>query len=149
MRTQVRSLVLLSGLGIRHCHELWCSSHTQLGSHVAVALVWAGGCSSNLTPSLGTSTYRRCGPKKERKTKQQPKKPTMSSGRLALPFPPSSCETHMSRPPCLCTCYFCYDVFPSPTHRTLPWPLPPPWSPLQPFYPPPSLLPFILAPFTL
>ena len=28
---QVRSLVLLSGLKIRHCHELWCRSQMQLG----------------------------------------------------------------------------------------------------------------------
>ena len=34
----VRSLALLSGLRIRHCHELWCRSQTQLGSRVAVAL---------------------------------------------------------------------------------------------------------------
>ena len=31
-------LALLSGLGIRHCRELWCRSQTRLGSHGAVAL---------------------------------------------------------------------------------------------------------------
>ena len=29
---------LLSGLGIWHCHELWCRSQMWLGSSVAVAL---------------------------------------------------------------------------------------------------------------
>ena len=29
---------LLTGLRIQHCHELWCSSQTQVGSHIAVAL---------------------------------------------------------------------------------------------------------------
>ena len=38
----------------------------QLGSHIAVAVVQAGGYSSDWTPSLGTSTSHGCGPKKER-----------------------------------------------------------------------------------
>ena len=38
-------------------------SQTWLGSHVAVAVVWAGGYSSNSTPSLGISIYHVCGPK--------------------------------------------------------------------------------------
>ena len=38
MRMQVRSLASLSGLGIRHFHELWCRSQMQLGSGVAVAV---------------------------------------------------------------------------------------------------------------
>ena len=29
------------------CRELWCRSQPQLGSRIAVALVWAGGYSSN------------------------------------------------------------------------------------------------------
>ena len=32
MRIQVQSLALLSGLRIRHCHELWCRLQTWLGS---------------------------------------------------------------------------------------------------------------------
>ena len=36
---RVRSLALLSGLRIWHCHELWCGSQTRLGSRVAVAVV--------------------------------------------------------------------------------------------------------------
>ena len=36
-----------------------------LGSGVAVAVVPAGSCSSDWTPSLGTSICRRCDPKKK------------------------------------------------------------------------------------
>ena len=32
-------LALLSGLRTSHCHELWCRSKMQPGSHVAVAAV--------------------------------------------------------------------------------------------------------------
>ena len=53
LKMQVQSLALLGGLGIWHCHELWCRSQTWLGSRVAVAE--AGGYSSDVTPSLGTS----------------------------------------------------------------------------------------------
>ena len=47
MRFRVRSLASLSGLEIWCCRELWCRSKTQLSSHVAVAVVWAGSCSSD------------------------------------------------------------------------------------------------------
>ena len=67
MRFRVQSLVSLSGLRIRCCHEPWCRSQTWLGSVVAVALAWASGYSSDLTPSLGTSICRGCGPKKTKK----------------------------------------------------------------------------------
>ena len=46
MSFRVQSLSLLSGLRIRHCHELWCGSQMQLGSCTAVAVVYAGGYSS-------------------------------------------------------------------------------------------------------
>ena len=36
MKLRVRSLALLSGLRMQHCHELWCRSQTWLGSRVAV-----------------------------------------------------------------------------------------------------------------
>ena len=49
MRVQVRSLIWLSGLRIRRCHEPWCRSQTQLRSGVAVAVVKAGSYSSDLT----------------------------------------------------------------------------------------------------
>ena len=61
------SLVLLSGLRIWRCRELW--SQTWLGSHVAVAVVQAS-YSSDSTPSLGTSICRRCGPRKKKDKKQ-------------------------------------------------------------------------------
>ena len=38
----------------------------RLRSCVAVAVVQAGSCSSNLTPSLGTSICLMCGPKKKK-----------------------------------------------------------------------------------
>ena len=65
MRTQVRSLASLSGLRIQSFHELWCSVQTWLGSHVTVAVVYAGSCTSNATPSLGPSIclWGMCGPK--------------------------------------------------------------------------------------
>ena len=55
-------------LRIRCCRELWCRSQARLGSGVAVAVVEAGRCSSHSIPSLGTSTCRRCGPKKKKET---------------------------------------------------------------------------------
>ena len=54
MRLRVRSLVSISGLRIRHYHELWCRSQTQLRSGVAVAVMKASSYSSDWTPSLGT-----------------------------------------------------------------------------------------------
>ena len=44
-------------VGNQRCHGLWCGLQglqVRLGSRVAVALAWAGGCSSNLAPGLGT-----------------------------------------------------------------------------------------------
>ena len=38
---------------------------------VAVAVVQASGCSSDLRPSLGTSICCRCGPKKTKKKKRK------------------------------------------------------------------------------
>ena len=42
----------------------------RLGFCVAVAVVWAGRCSSNSTPPLGTSIYCECSPKKYKKKKK-------------------------------------------------------------------------------
>ena len=42
---------------------------TRLGSGTAVAVVWAGRCSSDSTPRLGTSICHGC-PKKDKKTKK-------------------------------------------------------------------------------
>ena len=47
MGLRVRALASLSGLGIRRCRELWCRSQTRLGSGDAVALMEAGGYSSD------------------------------------------------------------------------------------------------------
>ena len=63
MRLQFQSLALLSKLGIWQSHELWYSLQTQLGSCVAVAV--ASNCSSDSTPSLGTSICWGCSPKKQ------------------------------------------------------------------------------------
>ena len=65
MRMQVRSLASLSGLGIQRCSELWCKLQMQLRSCVAV--VQASSCSFPSAPSLGTSIYCTCGPKKKKK----------------------------------------------------------------------------------
>ena len=56
--------LVLRGLRIRHGHELWCRSQTWLGSPIAVALVKAGGYSSDWTLNLGTSICHGCGPKR-------------------------------------------------------------------------------------
>ena len=74
MRTWVQSQVSLSGLRICRCQELWCSLQMRLGSQVAVVVVQAEGCSSDWTPSLGTSICRRCGDKKTKKKKKKRRK---------------------------------------------------------------------------
>ena len=55
MRAQVQSLALLSGLRIWSCYELQFRSQTWLGHGVALTVAVASSCSSDLTPSLGTS----------------------------------------------------------------------------------------------
>ena len=77
MRMWVWSLASLRALRIQNCYELWCRSQTRLGSHVAV-VAWAGSCSSDSTPGLGTSMCYRCGPKKTKKKKVQRKKRKIS-----------------------------------------------------------------------
>ena len=42
-----------------------------LGSRIAVAVVYARGYSSDLTPRLGTSICHTCGPKKTKKKKKK------------------------------------------------------------------------------
>ena len=69
-KVAIQSLGLLSRLRNRHCCELWCRSKMQLGSHVAAALVYAGGYSSDSTSSLGTSIFHGSSPRKGKKTKQ-------------------------------------------------------------------------------
>ena len=67
MRLQVPSLASISGLRIWRCHELWYRLQTQLRSDVAVAVVWAGSCSSSSTPSLGSSVSVALKSKKKKK----------------------------------------------------------------------------------
>ena len=50
------------------CHELWCRLQMRLGSCVAVAMVQAGSCSSDWTPSLGTFIHLK---KKKKKKKER------------------------------------------------------------------------------
>ena len=68
---RVQSLASISGLGTWHCRELLCRSQVQLVScmdvamAVAVSVAVASRCSSDSTPSLGTSICRTCSPKKQ------------------------------------------------------------------------------------
>ena len=71
MRMQVWTLASLSGLRIQQCHELWYRSQTQLGSCVAMAVVWASSYSSYSTHSLGTFICYRYSPKKIKKETPQ------------------------------------------------------------------------------
>ena len=68
VRIRVRSLASLSGSGICRCHELWCRLQKQLRSFVAVAVTVS--CSSDSTPSLGTSICYRSSPKKKKEKKK-------------------------------------------------------------------------------
>ena len=52
-----------------HRHELWYRSQTLFRSGVAVAVVWAGNYSSDLTPSLGTSICSGYSPENTKKKK--------------------------------------------------------------------------------
>ena len=67
MRLGVRSLALLSGLRIRRCLELWCSSQ----KHLDLAMLWLWHrpvAAALLQPlSLGTSMC----PRKEEKKKEE------------------------------------------------------------------------------
>ena len=70
MRMRVQSPTPLSGFKIRHCCELHCRPKTWLESGIALAVAYAGSCSSNLTPSLGNSICCRGSPKKKKKKSQ-------------------------------------------------------------------------------
>ena len=71
IRMQVQSLDLLSWLRIQCSCELWHSLQTHLGSGIAVAVALASSWSSNLTPSLETSIWHKCGPKKAKRKKKK------------------------------------------------------------------------------
>ena len=59
-RMSVQSLISLSGLRTWRCCKLQGRSQTQFRSGVAVAMMKASSCSSDLTPSLGTCICCRC-----------------------------------------------------------------------------------------
>ena len=67
MQMWVRSLALLSGSRIQHCHELWYRSQMWLGSGITVAVAQATSWSSNETLSLGTSTCQGTALKRPKK----------------------------------------------------------------------------------
>ena len=71
MRLWVQSLASFSGLRIWQCHELWCTSQMWPRSGVTVAVAVSSSCSSDSTPSLGTSICCGFSPKKEKKKKSQ------------------------------------------------------------------------------
>ena len=91
VRLQVRSLALLSGLRIWHCHELWCRWQKWLGGGMAVAVAGCGqllpAAVALIRPSLGTSICHRCSPKKQnRQTNKQTKPPkttTLTKGKVS------------------------------------------------------------------
>ena len=62
MMMWVQSLALLSGSRIQHCHELWCMyiiDVAQILHGCGCGVGWQL-CSSDSTPSLGTSMCHRC-----------------------------------------------------------------------------------------
>ena len=61
--------------GVKDPVLLWCRWQTWFGSLVAVAVAQVGSYSSNETPSLGTSVYYMCSPKRKEK-KRKEKNPT-------------------------------------------------------------------------
>ena len=67
---------------VQCCHKLQRRLQMQLGSSVAVAVVEAGHCRSNSTPSLGASICYRCSPKKKERTKQGKKRERRKEGHI-------------------------------------------------------------------
>ena len=72
MRLRIQSLASLSGLRIWHCCGLLCRLQMRLRSGIAVVVTWAGGYSSNWTPSLGTSCAVGVALKSKKKKKNLP-----------------------------------------------------------------------------
>ena len=74
MRLQVRSLALLSGLRIQHCHELWYTLQTWLGSPVLLWLwLWRRPAAVALIQSLAWEPpyTTNAAPKKKKKKKKR------------------------------------------------------------------------------
>ena len=66
MKMQVRSLASWGELRIQHCCEHWYRSQTWLRSRADVAVAQANSCSSDSTPSLGTSIRHKAKKKKKK-----------------------------------------------------------------------------------
>ena len=66
MRMQVQSLASLSGLKDPELLRAMVKVTDALRSCISVAVVSADSCSSDWTPSLGTSIWCRRGPKKQK-----------------------------------------------------------------------------------
>ena len=64
LRIQIQSLASPSGIRIGLCHKLQHRSQMQLRSSAAVVVAQVCSCSTDLTPSLGTSICHRYGHKK-------------------------------------------------------------------------------------
>ena len=56
MRIWVQSLVLLTGLRMQCCPELWYKSQMQLRSGIAVIVVYTSNYSSDSTPSYSSDS---------------------------------------------------------------------------------------------
>jgi len=69
-RIRFQSLASLSGLRIRHCPKLWHRSQMPLGSSIAVAVAQACTCSSDWTPSPGSSICLLKRTKRKRRRKE-------------------------------------------------------------------------------
>ena len=74
LRMQVQSLALLSGSTIRRCRGLWPRSQNEARILCYCGCGTASSCSSNSTPSPGTSICQECGPKNQKKKREQKKK---------------------------------------------------------------------------
>ena len=85
--------------------ELWCRLQTQVGSHVAVAVMSASCYSSDWTPSLGTSIAAGVALKRQKKKEkkklgswiQKEKKHKFCSYRLHFLATPMACGSPQAR----------------------------------------------------
>ena len=67
----VSSITSLNGLRFCHCCKLQCRSQMWLGSGIAMVVAWAGNCSFDLTPGLGTPICLKCSPKNKTERKEK------------------------------------------------------------------------------
>ena len=76
------------GVGFRHGSD----------PTIATVVVWAGICSSDSTPSLGSSICRRCSPKKQKKKKKRKEKINLKIVHQTIGSQGPSVEAGQSRP---------------------------------------------------